>query len=101
MDSLSGHKRIKTKSTKTKGTKKGKVLVLLYSEPEGNIPVKDLFDQTEYNRIDNFKTKILILLHEIKFIEYDKENEIVTLSPTGLEEVENKILSKSLDLFKN
>jgi hypothetical protein len=94
---VSGKKRVLDTTLHTKE----KVIVLLYSDPERNIPVKDLFDWTEYSRIDHFKAKILNPLHKIKFIEYDKENKIVTLSPTGREEVENKILSKNLDLFKN
>jgi len=87
---VSGKKRI----LDTTLSAKDKVLVLLYSDPERNIPVKTLFEWVEYSRINLFKTNILNPLHEIKFIEYDKENEIVILSPKGHKEVENKILSK-------
>jgi len=80
---------------------KEKVLVLLYSVPDRKIPVKDLFEWVEYSRIYLFKANILIPLHNIKLIEYNKKNEIVILSPTGIKIVENEILSKNLDLFKN
>jgi hypothetical protein len=94
---VSGKKRI----LDTTLSAKDKVLVLLYLVPEKNIEVKDLFEWIEYSRIDLFKKNILIPLHKIKWIEYDKENEIVMLSPTGGKKVENQILSKNLDLFNN
>lgn len=87
---VSGKKRI----LDTTLSAKEKVLVFLYTTLDRNIPVKNLFEWVEYSRINLFKTNILIPLHKIKFIEYDKENKIVILSPKGCKEVENKILSK-------
>jgi len=90
---VSGKKRV----LDTTLSAREKALVLLYSDPEKNIAVKDLFTWVEYSKINLFKTNILNLLHKNKLIEYDKEKEIVILSPTGKEEVENKIFPRSFN----
>lgn len=84
---VSGKKRILDITLSTKD----KSLVLLYSEPKMPVPVNDLFEWTEYSRLNLFKTNILYPLHKNKFIEYDKKKESVWLSPKGSDEAEKII----------
>jgi len=42
----------------------------------------------------NYRRDVLNKLHADRFIEYDRESEMITLSPTGAQEVEEKILPK-------
>jgi len=67
-------------------------LLLLYSAAENAIPVEDLFDWVEHPRLANFRADVLGRLHEARFIEYDKETQMVVLSPKGVDRVENEIL---------
>jgi hypothetical protein len=48
----------------------------------------------EYSDFSMFRKAILKQLHEKKIIEYDKETDIVYLSPKGIIEVETTILPK-------
>ena len=41
-----------------------------------------------------FKKNVLVPLHQKKLIEYDRESEIIYLSPIGVKEVEQKLLAK-------
>jgi hypothetical protein len=58
--------------------------------------LKDLYDWTEYSDFPKFKTRILTPLHESRLIEFDKDSNFVFLSPLGVQEVEERILSKLL-----
>lgn len=69
-----------------------KTLLLLYSEAELGILVEDLCDWVEYSNLTVFKSKVLNLLHKKKFIEYDKTNGIVYLSPVGARHAEQHLL---------
>lgn len=71
---------------------KGQTLLLLYAEPEEAVLIEDLFEWVEYSRFDNYKVRVLKPLHQERLIEWDRENDTATLSPTGIEEVEKKIL---------
>ncbi len=70
------------------------VLILLYSEPDTAVPVEDLFEWTEYGRLDNFRSRVLQVLHRERFVEYDRQTDTVLLTPRGADEVDQTILPK-------
>jgi hypothetical protein len=70
-------------------------LLLLYSQPEEGILSEDLFSWTEHSHLGMYKTSVLLALHKKRLVEYDRDSEIVYLSPTGILKVETEILSKS------
>jgi hypothetical protein len=67
-------------------------LLLLYTEPDTGVLVEDLCEWVEHSRIREFRSDVLAKLHGERLIEYDKANEIVYLSPLGIEEVETNII---------
>ncbi len=67
---------------------KEQTLLLLYGEPEVEVPEEDLFSSTEYSRPSLYRRDVLKPMHKARLIEYDGENEVVRLSPTGAVEVE-------------
>lgn len=68
------------------------VLLLLYSEIETGIPTEDLFSWTEHSHRSNFRRDILGRLHDARLIEWDRETEMAIISPSGIAEVESRIL---------
>lgn len=75
-------------------TYRDQTLLLLYSEIEMGIPTEDLFEWTEHKHRASYRRDILAKNHSARLIEWDKETEIAIISPTGIDEVENKILPK-------
>lgn len=71
---------------------KQKTLLLLYQSSENFEFAEDLFKWVEYSDLSMYKRAILKPLHERKIVEYDKETDIVHISPTGISEVEKNIL---------
>jgi hypothetical protein len=69
-------------------------LLLLYSDPEAAVPVEDLCAWVEHPRISDFKKDVLRRLHSSRFIEYDRENQVAMISPTGAAQLEEKVLPK-------
>lgn len=69
-----------------------KVLVLAYSDVQGGLLVEDAQEWSEYENTTNFRNQILAPLHQKKLIEYDREIRTIHISPTGIEEVETRIL---------
>jgi len=69
-----------------------KTLLLIYSDNSNSVPIEDLIEWLEHPRPSEYKSKVISALHNKKFIEYDKELEMVILSPTGAEEVESCLL---------
>jgi hypothetical protein len=63
---------------------KDSVMVLLYSTSDKIISVQDLFNWVEYKNTTNFKKVILQSLHIERYIEFDKINLTVQLSPKGI-----------------
>lgn len=74
---------------------KKKVLLLLYSSPESSALAEELFDWIEHSHISNFRRDVLRPLHREKLIEYNESDEIVYLSPKGVEKVEKDIIEKA------
>jgi hypothetical protein len=73
---------------------KSQVLLLLSGAEEASATVEDIQDWIEHPRLANLKNQVLRPLHQARLIEYDGENQIVTISPTGIEMVERQILPK-------
>ena len=69
-----------------------KVLLLLYSEAEYAVASEDLLDWTEHSNKSVFRRDVLRKLHANREIEYDEGNEMVIISPLGVERVETKVL---------
>jgi hypothetical protein len=69
-------------------------LLLLYSGSEGAIPAEDLCEWIEHPRLATYRYDILAKLHAARMIEYDKDTQMVAISPIGIAEVEKKILPK-------
>lgn len=71
------------------------VLVLLHAELASGVPFEDIKDWVEYEgRDSDFKRWVLNPLHKKRYIEFDNENDMVILSPTGAKQVEEHILPK-------
>lgn len=68
-----------------------KTLLLLYSEYPKSVNEKDLIDWTEHSNPTIYRVSVLDILHKQKFIEYDKGNSIVLLSPKGVKFVEENV----------
>jgi hypothetical protein len=71
------------------------VLLLLYSDPQNGVLTEDLFAWTEYTHFTKFKKLVLGGLHKKRLVEYDKESDIVYISPTGSQHVEEHILERA------
>lgn len=71
---------------------KAQTLLLLYSTLNDAVLVEDLFEWTEYSRLDNFKSNVIKPLHKTRLIEWDKEVDAAIISPTGIVHVEKEIL---------
>jgi hypothetical protein len=67
-------------------------LLLLYSEVEEAVLVEDLYAWVEYSSLRDYKRKVLAGLHSKRLIEWDQEVDSATLSPTGIEYVEKRVL---------
>lgn len=71
---------------------KDQVLVLLYSSVDSAVLFEDLCDWVEYSNPGVFKSKVIGALHKARLLEFDRETETVTLSPKGVQYVENTLL---------
>ena len=87
---VAGKKRVLRKGL----TYKKQALLLLYSEPAPGVLREDLFLWTEHSHAATFRRDVLSSLHKDRLVEYDRENEVVHISPLGVQEVEENILGK-------
>lgn len=69
-----------------------KVLILLYNELGNKATIKELFEWSEYSSFSVFKSKMLGPLHKEKLIEYNLQDLIVTISPTGMQAAESLLI---------
>lgn len=69
---------------------KDQTLLLLYSEP-GAISERELAEHLEQNRLANYR-RVLDGLRRARAIEWSQETGMVTLSPRGREDVEDRLL---------
>lgn len=81
---VAGRKRVLRQGLKYKQ----KLLLLLYSQPESAALSEELFEWSEHSHMPAFRRDVLIPMHEAKLVEYDREEEIVYLSPLGVDEAE-------------
>lgn len=75
-------------------TYREQTLLLLSSDPHTAIPVEDLAAWVEHPRVAYYRRDVLVPLHKARLVEYDRENQVVILSPTGAAEVEQRLLPK-------
>ena len=75
-------------------SKKEQSLALLHGGLQVAIPIEDLYSWVEYSSINMFKKRILEPLHKERLIEFDRENEVVQISPKGIDLVDKEIYSK-------
>lgn len=76
-------------------TAKQQVLLLCYQEAAAAVLAESLCDWTDYSNLSVFKAKVLQPLHIERLVEYDKSSDTVTLSPKGVQLVENEILNSA------
>jgi len=74
---------------------KQKTLLLLYSDSNTGVLLEDLFLWIEHSNLSYYKRDTINKLHDDKLIEFNKEDEIIYLSPLGIKEVEENILLKN------
>jgi hypothetical protein len=67
-------------------------LLLLYSSQESAVLIEDLCDWIEYANPPRFRNDVIQKLHKERLLEFDKESESITLSPSGIKHVEEKLL---------
>lgn len=70
---------------------KQKALLLLYSESDAAVLTEDLCSWVEYAP-GMFAKRVLKDLHDNRLIEYDKNSELIYLSPKGAQKVEEELL---------
>lgn len=73
---------------------KEQTLLLLYSDLGIAVATEDLLAWTEHSHSTNYRRDVLTKLHSERLIEWDKDTEMALLSPTGIAEVERKIMPK-------
>ncbi|MDP1571936.1 MAG: hypothetical protein Q8L86_18215 [Vicinamibacterales bacterium] len=71
---------------------RSQALVLVYSSGEDAVLEEDLRGWIEYPQVSRFRERVLKPLHSSRLIEWDRELGTVSLSPTGVREVETRIL---------
>ena len=64
-----------------------RTLLLLHASA-GPMRDDDLFDSVEYSRLSAFRRDVLRPAHRNRLIEFDERNELVTISPRGVEHAE-------------
>lgn len=69
-------------------------LMLLYSDFDTAVATEDLFEWTEHSNLTNFRRDVLSKLHRTRLVEWDRETEMVVLSPLGIREVEEKLVDR-------
>ena len=68
-------------------------LLLLYAKADSALPMEDLVAWTEHSSASVFRRDVLNKLHKARYIEYDRETQMVAISPKGIERVEREILT--------
>jgi hypothetical protein len=65
-----------------------KTLLLLYNELDNAAKLRDLLEWTEYSSLSMYKSKVILSLHKEKLVEFDSSRSIITISPKGIQKVE-------------
>ena len=67
-------------------------LLLLYASAGPAVPVEDLVSWTEYSNASIYRRNVLAKMHKERLIEYDRDTEMVAISPKGSAKVEARLL---------
>jgi hypothetical protein len=67
-------------------------LLLLYSDTATGIPLEDLYNWTGHSNLTVYRRDVVAPLHKKRLIEYDRDTEMIILSPSGSKRVEQTIL---------
>jgi hypothetical protein len=89
---VNGKKRV----LKNNSSAKEKVLLLTYSQEDQGVFFEDLISWVEYQNKAGFKSKVLNPLHTEGMIEFDKELNMIFLSPKGSKKVEDIFLKENI-----
>jgi hypothetical protein len=73
---------------------KDQVLMFLYHST-GWVPTTDLFKWVEYSSASMFRRSVLMPLHKRRLIEFDAGHGRGRISPSGIKEVEKRLLKRS------
>jgi hypothetical protein len=73
---------------------RSQTLLLLYSDTATGIPLEDLYNWTGHSNLAVYRRDVVVPLHKQRFIEYDRDTEMVILSPLGSRRVEQTILNQ-------
>lgn len=73
---------------------KDQVLLLLHHST-GWVSATDLFTWTEYSNPSAFRGKVLTELHDDRLVEFEKKQDLVRISPRGIEVVEDKLRKRT------
>jgi hypothetical protein len=71
------------------------VLLILYSDPESSVAVEDLIEWTEHSNASVFRRDVLSVLHKKRYVEWDRETQMVLIGPKGNAHVEASLLTTS------
>lgn len=71
---------------------RSQALLLVYSSADASVMEEDLRDWMEYPTPARFRERVLRPLHSARLIEWDKDTGTVSISPTGVAQVEARIL---------
>lgn len=85
-----GKKRVLIKGL----TYQNQTLLLLYSSHDSAVPSEDLFEWTEHSNQASYRKNVLKKMHGNRLIEYDQENQMVIISPLGIDKVESELLDR-------
>lgn len=66
--------------------------LLLLHQSTGSVPEADLWAATEYSSLSGFRKNILLKLHTLRLIEYNRQTREARISPKGSEHVERSII---------
>ena len=86
--SILGRKRVLDSSLNYRD----QTLLLIYSEVDTGVATEDLFRWTEHSHRTRFRQDVLYSLHKARLIEWDQETDMAIISPTGVDEVERRVL---------
>ena len=70
-------------------------LLLLYAKADPALPMEDLVSWTEHSNASVYRRDVLNKLHKARYVEYDRETQMVAISPKGVERVEREILTET------
>jgi hypothetical protein len=77
-------------------SKSDETLLLLYGTTEFAVLAEDLCEWVEYSVLRLYKKNVLEALHKQRLIEYDRDHDVVHLSPLGVNRVEKHLLQPAL-----